>query len=260
MHFLDPKVDIAFKKIFSTEHNQAIIIHFLNDMMAHWRWPPITQVTVLPSLQQVKDKDRATNFLDVMCEDVQNRRFVVEIQVCQHRAFVERVQLYNARAYVAQNQHKVFYQKPEPLVTIVISEPDIFPNKTAYMSYHSTLDQETGENDLQGQRYVIMNLAKFKKAPKEIETIVDKWCYFFKYTEEISREDLKRLVGEDEIIERAYLEMATDNWDKHALDRYHYEVDQLKVYESTIDTVCEKGFEQEYKEGLDQALKERSRS
>lgn len=31
--FLDPKNDVAFKKIFGTEKNKDILIHFLNDML-----------------------------------------------------------------------------------------------------------------------------------------------------------------------------------------------------------------------------------
>jgi len=31
--FLDPKNDVAFKKIFGTQKNQDILIHFLNDVL-----------------------------------------------------------------------------------------------------------------------------------------------------------------------------------------------------------------------------------
>ena len=31
--FLDPKNDFAFKRIFGTERNKDILIHFLNDML-----------------------------------------------------------------------------------------------------------------------------------------------------------------------------------------------------------------------------------
>ncbi|MFP3016667.1 MAG: PD-(D/E)XK nuclease family transposase, partial [Wolbachia sp.] len=31
--FLDPKLDLTFKKIFGTEKNKNILIHFLNDIL-----------------------------------------------------------------------------------------------------------------------------------------------------------------------------------------------------------------------------------
>ncbi len=31
--FLDPKNDVAFKKIFGSEKNKDILIHFINDIM-----------------------------------------------------------------------------------------------------------------------------------------------------------------------------------------------------------------------------------
>ncbi len=49
--FLDPKNDVAFKKIFGTEKNQDILIHFLNDMLVFKAGKPITQVTFLKTVQ-----------------------------------------------------------------------------------------------------------------------------------------------------------------------------------------------------------------
>ncbi|MDE5056361.1 PD-(D/E)XK nuclease family transposase, partial [Wolbachia endosymbiont of Drosophila bicornuta] len=31
--FLDPKLDLTFKRIFGTEKNKNILIHFLNDIL-----------------------------------------------------------------------------------------------------------------------------------------------------------------------------------------------------------------------------------
>lgn len=44
--FLDPKNDIAFKKIFGTEKNKDILIHFLNDMITFKERSPIKEVTI----------------------------------------------------------------------------------------------------------------------------------------------------------------------------------------------------------------------
>ena len=49
--FLDPKNDVAFKKIFGTERNQDILIHFLNDMIVFKEKKPIKQVTFLKTVQ-----------------------------------------------------------------------------------------------------------------------------------------------------------------------------------------------------------------
>ncbi|HBG34830.1 MAG TPA: transposase, partial [Holosporales bacterium] len=49
--FLDPKNDFAFKKIFGTEKNKDILIHFLNDMLTFKDRALIQDVTFLKTIQ-----------------------------------------------------------------------------------------------------------------------------------------------------------------------------------------------------------------
>lgn len=49
--FLDPKNDVAFKKIFGTEKNKDILIHFLNDMFTFKEGGRIRDVTFLKTHQ-----------------------------------------------------------------------------------------------------------------------------------------------------------------------------------------------------------------
>ena len=45
--FLDPKNDVAFRRIFGSERNKDILIHFLNDMLVFKERQPIVEVTFL---------------------------------------------------------------------------------------------------------------------------------------------------------------------------------------------------------------------
>ena len=51
--FLDPKNDVAFRKILGTEKNRDILIHFLNDMLTFRERAPITKMTSL--LEKIKN-------------------------------------------------------------------------------------------------------------------------------------------------------------------------------------------------------------
>ena len=44
--FLDPKNDLAFKRIFDTEKNKDILIHFLNDIFVNQTSPEKAEMTV----------------------------------------------------------------------------------------------------------------------------------------------------------------------------------------------------------------------
>jgi len=54
--FLDPKNDVAFKKIFGTERNKDILIHFLNDILDFKGKRPIREVTFLKTVQDPEQK------------------------------------------------------------------------------------------------------------------------------------------------------------------------------------------------------------
>ena len=49
--YLNPRNDIAFKKIFGTEKNKDILIHFLNDVIEREDKKEITNVTLLNPMQ-----------------------------------------------------------------------------------------------------------------------------------------------------------------------------------------------------------------
>ena len=48
--FLDPKNDVAFRKIFGTEKNQDILIRLLNDVIIFQENRPIKKVTFLKTI------------------------------------------------------------------------------------------------------------------------------------------------------------------------------------------------------------------
>ncbi len=49
--FLDPKNDVAFRRIFGTDQNKDILIHFINDALELKEGHKIKAVTFLPTIQ-----------------------------------------------------------------------------------------------------------------------------------------------------------------------------------------------------------------
>ena len=52
--FLDPKNDYAFKRIFGTEKNKEILVHFLNDILV---FPENGQVQTVTYLKPIQDPE-----------------------------------------------------------------------------------------------------------------------------------------------------------------------------------------------------------
>ena len=100
--FLDPKNDVAFRRIFGTERNKDILIDFLNDMITFKEKATITDVTFLKTIQDPEVAARKTSVVDVLCTDQNGHTYVVEMQVAKEKGFEKRAQYYAAKAYASQ--------------------------------------------------------------------------------------------------------------------------------------------------------------
>jgi hypothetical protein len=65
-HLLDPKNDIAFKKIFGSEKNKDILIHFLNDMITFKDHAKIKEVSFLKTIQDPVTAAKKTSIVDIL--------------------------------------------------------------------------------------------------------------------------------------------------------------------------------------------------
>ena len=102
--YLNPKNDIAFKKIFGTEKNKDILLHFLNDMIVQDSRPKIKSVTLLNPVQQPEVALLKQSVVDVLCQDESGIQYIVEMQVAKVKGFEKRAQYYAAKAYVNQQE------------------------------------------------------------------------------------------------------------------------------------------------------------
>ena len=148
--FLDPKNDLAFKRIFGTERNQDILIHFLNDIF-DLQEAPIQKVTFLKTVRVPEIAAQRSSLVDVLCEDQRGDRFIIEMQVDAEPGFEQRAQYYAAKAYVEQrvkileegDKKKIDYGDLKKIRFLAITSHVLFPEKKAYLSHHKMTDIET---------------------------------------------------------------------------------------------------------------------
>lgn len=218
--FLDPKNDIAFKKVFGNEKNKDILIHFLNDMLKFKERKPITEVTFLNTVQDPLIAARKTSVVDIMCKDELGNSYIVEMQITKEKGFIKRSQYYAAKAYCSQLGVKGKYKDLKEIIFLAIADFTMFPNKASYKSDHVTLDRESYENDLKDFSYTFLELEKFNVPIDQLKTMTEKWVYFFKHAKETNHEDLNKIIGSDLIIRKAYEELDHFYWDEKELQDY----------------------------------------
>ena len=97
--FLDPKNDIAFKRVFGSENHKDILIHFINDILELKDSEQIESVEFLSPIQDPEIAYKKQSIIDVLCRDKNGVQIIVEMQVAPTKGFEKRAQYYAAKAY-----------------------------------------------------------------------------------------------------------------------------------------------------------------
>jgi predicted transposase/invertase (TIGR01784 family) len=246
--FLDPKNDVAFRKVFGSEEHKDILIHFINDMLGLYGNDQVEDVTFLSPIQDPEIASKKQSIVDVLCKDKNGVQMIVEMQVAPTKGFEKRAQYYAAKAYSRQlnrgSDEDGKYSSLKEVIFIAISDSIIFKDKIEYKSDHVILDKKTYEHDLKDFSFTFIELPKFTKNNiSDLENIVEKWCYFFKHAKETSEEDLKKLIGSDLVIEKAYDALNQFNWSEIELIAYEEELKRIRDNIAALDYQFEKGIE-----------------
>ncbi|WP_254229503.1 Rpn family recombination-promoting nuclease/putative transposase [Wolbachia pipientis] len=246
--FLDPKNDVAFRRIFGTEKNKDILIHFLNDILSFTGKNAIQDIEFLSTIQDPDIASKKQSIVDVLCRDSTGVQWIIEMQVAKTKGFEKRAQYYAAKAYSRQADKGDQYHDLKEIIFIAIADCILFPDKAEYKSKHTIRDEDTNEHDLKDFYFVFIELPKFPKTKEDqLSSIVEKWVYFFRYADETSEEELERIIGSDLIIKRAYEELNRFNWSEKEFIAYEQEIkrirDEQAVLAQKLDDATEKGIQ-----------------
>ena len=252
--FLDPKNDVAFRRIFGTEKNKDILIAFLNDMITFKEGEPITEVTFLKTVQDPEIAAQKTSIVDVLCKDQKGNTYIVEMQVAKERGFEKRAQYYAAKAYSAQLPIKGKYHNLKEVIFLAIANFVMFPDKQTYKSDHIILDKDSYEHDLKDFSFTFLELPKVNKTIDESHTMVEKWVYFFKNAETTPENVLDSIVSSDITLRRAYEELNRFSWSEEELRTYEQTEKYEGCYIASMDQKYDEGMEKGKAEGKKMGL------
>lgn len=254
--FLNARNDLVFKRVFGSEKNKDILIHFLNNILD--RPSPIEEVTFLKTTQDPEIAPLRVSIIDVMCEDQDKNRFIIEMQIAHEKGFDRRALYYAARAYCSQRTKNKKFHDLKDVYFLAITDFAPFPKKKSWLSRIGLKDLETNEHDIEAIQLLFIQLPLFKKTKKDLNklNLREKWAYFFKYADETKEEDLETLIGDDRIIKRAYEELDRFGWTEKELNNYE-SVEMKKAADEAIkEAAYEKGQTKGRQEGLQEGRQE----
>lgn len=249
---LDPKNDVAFRRIFGSEKNKDILIQFLNDMLVVSS--PITDVVFLKTVQDPEIAAKKTSVVDVLCKDQADNSYVVEMQVAKEKGFEKRAIYYASKAYAAQLNVQGKYHTLKDVIFLAITNFVMFKDKEAYKSDHVILDKESFSHDLKGLSFTFLELPKFSKTLSQASTMIEKWAYFFKHAEETDF-SLSEFVTEKGL-SRAYEQLDRFSWTEEELLAYEQVEKQEADYIASLDQKYDEGIEKGKAQGKAEGLAE----
>lgn len=250
--YLDPKNDLCFKRIFGTEKNKDILIHFLNDILE--RPSPVIEVTYLKTIQDPEIAKHRVTIVDVMCQDQSGDRFVIEMQLSHEKGFDRRALYYASKAYCSQRTTNIEYHDLKDVYFLAVTDFTPFPKKKHWFSRIGLKDLDTNEHDIKAIQLFFLQLPLFTKTKEDLKTmsIKEKWAYFFKHAEHTNDKELDELIGDDFIIKRAYEELDRFSWTEAEL----FDYDSAEMKQMADRGVQAAAFEKGHSEGLEAGREE----
>ncbi|OAM01126.1 Rpn family recombination-promoting nuclease/putative transposase [Wolbachia endosymbiont of Dactylopius coccus] len=176
-------------------------------------------------------------------------------QLARDKGFEKRAQLYAAKAYSRQLDKSGNYIDLKKVFFIAISNCNLLPEEVGYISTHNIRDIKTNGHYLKDFQFVFIELPKFtKNRVEQLESTIERWCFFFKYAEDTTDEDLRDIAEKSPIIKLAYDELDKFRWNEKDLIAYEERIMDLRKEEGILaqklDDATAKGREEGREEGI----------
>jgi len=255
--FISLLSDYGFKVAFADESNTLFLRRALQALIKSDI--PIKKVQFLRNEFVGITKDSRSGVFDLICEDEQQRTFIVEMQLGYYKHFMQRAKFYAFHRFntlVEKGEYR--FDNLTPIYCIGFLAQGIFPKSKEYYHFGRLKNQKGEELDPQ-ITHIIIEINKFEKKESDIQSDLDKLIYIMKNLEHIKGLDqLPKFLTED------WIEQAMSKVDKSQMtpdQRMHFEM-MLAKNGSIIQMMQEEKqqiAEEAKEEGLKEGLKETAR-
>ncbi len=254
--YINPFTDYGFKKLFGEEPNKDLLLDFLNELLKNEQG----KITDLQYLKNEYFGNTTLNrkaIFDLYCTNEKGEKFIVELQKSKQKFFKDRTIYYTTFPIQEQAQKGSIWDFELSKVYTVAILDFVFDEdkeeKDKYRYDVKLTDIETNKVFYDKLMFIYLEMPKFNKTEKELETRFDKWLFVLKNLHKLDRipNDLRESIFE-KLFETA--EIARFSPKEHQA----YE-DSLKYYrdlKNSFDTAKEEGKIQGKVEGRIEEKKE----
>ncbi|MBF0224368.1 MAG: Rpn family recombination-promoting nuclease/putative transposase [Desulfobacterales bacterium] len=260
------RFDWAIKHILRNKANFDVLEGFLSALLED---EEIKVLKLLESEGNQEEEDSKFNRVDIMIEDSQHRKIIVEIQNCREVDYLERL-LYGTSKIIVENQKLgEDFQNLSKVISISVmyfnlglGDDYLYYGATDFKGMntgHSLKIRkrvELGCEDLE-KKYKLIDkkifpeyyLIQVERYHNQVRKAIDEWIYMIK-NNEIKEGSKSRN------IDKAKEKLSEMNMSKEEKARYERYLMNLAIERNVVNTAKEEGIEEGRKEGREEGLKE----
>ena len=250
MEKINPRVDLAFKKIFGTEGNKDLLISLINSIVGEE--DQVVDITLLNPYNQKNFKNDKLSILDIKAEGSDGKKFNIEIQITDEADYDKRALYYWAKLYGDQLKESEDYSKLEKVIGIHILNFTSIPKSEKYHNAFSITEKETGLHYFKQLELHTIELKKFtdqlgkefEDIGSKIQTSLDLWSAFLTRNDLLSTAKLSRSL-DDAPIKKAIEVLNVMNFTKEEREAYEDHLKWLRIEANSLKKAEEKGRKEE---------------
>ena len=264
-HKINPRVDIAFKKIFGTEGNKDLLISLINSIVG--KEDQVVDITLLNPYNQKSFKEDKLSILDIKAEGNHGKKFNIEIQIADEADYDKRALYYWAKLYTDQLKQCEDYSKLEKVIGIHILNFTSIPKAQKYHNIFRITEKETGLeyfNDLELHTIELKkftdNLGKeFEDIGSKIQSSLDMWSAFLTRNDLLDTSKLPQSL-DNSPLKKAIEVLSVMNFSDEEREAYEDHLKWLRIESNSLKKAEEKGIAKGIEKGIEKGVEKVARS
>jgi len=187
--YISPFTDFGFKHLFGEGPNKDLLLDFLNELLKDEQGR-ITDLLYLPNEKLPLSVGDRRAIFDIYCTNEKGEQFIVEMQKAEQKFFKDRTLYYSTFPIQEQARSKDRFWNFELKAIYTIGILDFSFDESDADKYRHDLkltEQETKDVFYNKLTYIYLEMPKFLKTEKELETRFDKWMFVLKNLPKLNR-------------------------------------------------------------------------
>ena len=230
---LNPKVDFAFKKLFGSEENKSILISFINSIVSEEN--KIENIELKNPYNITNYRKGKMSILDIKAVDEKGIWYDIEMQIAEQGFYDKRAFYYWSKVYSDQIESGDNFELLRKTIGINILDFNYLKEEDFHNVYKVYNEKSKEEfSDLFEMHFIELN--KFKKDYKDIQTALERWVSFLNRAYEIDRDKIPKELEEDENIKKAIEKLDIMYLDKEEREIYENDLKALRIHNAEIKT------------------------